>query len=35
VHGSIHQDDALRDVRKAKSEGVEMVRDVGPDKDRE
>jgi len=28
VHGSTHQDDALRDVRKAKSEGVEMVRDV-------
>jgi len=35
VHGSIHQEDAFRDVRKAKSGGVEMVRDCGPDRDKE
>jgi hypothetical protein len=35
VHGSTHQEDAFRDVRKAKSDGVEMVRDCGPDRDKE
>jgi hypothetical protein len=27
VHGSTHQDDALRNVMKMKSDGVEMVKD--------